>query len=201
MTPAHYLKEMEFYYQKPKPERVGPFLKILADSGQIATSEDRLMLGAFMAELIRSGAIDAEWLARQCQNLGPEARRMAAWSLHLAQSDKEKALLDKLLDATDGHLLWQINASPSPLAKWNPDSEDTVLMMYLGAFMASGNTDYLDAIVGVAIGQGAQANHAASLLYELLPDHPVIAERLRAAGKNASETQKETINLILRRLR
>lgn len=210
----HYACDMEFYYLKPRPEILPGLLRTLASEGVLDHNEKQLMAAAFLAELATRRMISLDALAASTQTLKGEAaadaRRTLAWAAHLAHLPQERQLLDSLLTANDATLLSQIRHSPAPLAAWEVN-EPSVPRMFWGAYMASGDTKWLDRIIDAALsyarlnaaGRQHDADFAASaaaaaLLYDMAPRHARLQERVRERLNGASGAEADTLRLVLR---
>lgn len=197
----HYARDMEFYYQHPRPEILQSLIANLAKNNILSQADKSLMVAAFLAELARTGKINLGKLVDSSQQLNRSAKRTLAWACHLANVKAKDVLTERLLDNHDALLLRQIKSSPAPLEKWAPDSEESVLQMYLGAFMASGNPKWIDEIIDTALKLGGGKPNvptaAAAMLYEYAPRHEAIMARLKKAESEASEQQKQIIKLII----
>lgn len=206
----HYAREMEYYYQKPRPEILKELLPVFSRNGALGKSENRLMLAAFLAELVRKNQIKPQMLVDEANSLGKDARHTVAWCIHLAQTPGEKEYLGRLLNAGEKYLLAQILHSPASLAAWNIRQEKSVLQMYWAAFMASGNSTWLERIIDLALqyarsgdpGRHADADFAtgeaaAASLYDFAPRHPLVAQRLKSRLPAKSPGEQKMIFLIL----
>lgn len=211
---THYARDMEFYYQKPRPEVLPGLLRTLAAQGVLGHGEKRLVAAAFLAELARRRGVSLESLAGSAQALPGEAsvdaRRTLAWAAHLAALPNRQQLLDSLLTDRDATLRGQITRSPAPLSAWQLN-EPSVPRMFWGAYMASGDTAWLDRLLdGVeryarlnAAGRQGEPGFAgnaaaAALLYDMAPRHPGVQERVRARLAGASGPEAAALRLILR---
>lgn len=208
-TPRHYADEMEFFYQKPRPEIIPDLFRSFYRHGILADPEKRLFLAAFLAELARNGQVPLARLQNEAADLGKDAIHTVAWSLHLAQIPEESEILQQFLGEDALVLLSQIKRTPAPLSAWQM-REKAVLQMYWAAFMATGNNFYLDKIIDAALryghlkacGQwGGEAYQvgaaAASSLYELSRRHPKVRQRLEARLLAANASDRQTIGLML----
>lgn len=197
LAPEHYVEAMEFYYKSPRAELIPPMLRSLAQSRFLANGEKRMFTAAFLSGLIQTGALKPASLVGAAQGLGRDARLTAAWALHLAGAG-DKALQD-LLTPGDAPFARQIRQSPASLRDWDPAWENSVLGMYWGAFMSTGNPAWIDGIITAALKFAANGatNRPAASLYEYAPRHPAVAERLRARLPEADSAGKRMIETIL----
>lgn len=212
-----YARRMEYYYQKPQAALLPDVLQKLDAVGMLADGEKRLTVAAFLAECLRRdpaarGAL-ASYIAPVDETAQPPTiRRTLAWAVHLADlpngAEQVRHLLPRRADLT---LREQILASPSPLLRWAVTSEVSVLQMYWAAFMAGGDTAYVDAVIAAACryarlkAAGRQfeedfdrCRQAAASLYEFTPRHPLVrrqVEKAIAASDNPAEVQ--TLRLML----
>lgn len=211
---AHYARDMEFYYQAPRPEILPGLLRTLAGQGVLNHGEKRLVVAAFLAELAARRMASLDELAKGAQAMGGEAgadaRRTLAWAAHLAASPGEQGLLDALLTPRDATLRGHIGRSPSPLSAWAVN-EPTVPRMYWGAYMASGDATWLDRLIDATLryarlnaagrqgepGFAADAA-AAALLYDMAPRHVRVQERVRARLRGTGGAEAGALRLILR---
>lgn len=214
----HYARDMEFYYQRPRPEVLPGLLDALARSGALGHAEKRLMTAAFLAGVLDASTADAAPLAQTLADRavrlegahGRDARHCLAWAIHLARLPDEAALLGRLLGPQDMALKTQICRSPAPLQAWNPESEPAVPRMYWGAFMATGNTALLDALINDALRYGrlnaagrqadpsfAACASAAALLYDMAPRHEAVRERVAQRLAATDGPEARTLRQIL----
>lgn len=205
-----YARDMEFYYQAPRPEILPGLLRTLADEGVLAHGEKRLVVASFLAELAGRNMASLDDLAAGVHATGGEdARRTLAWAAHLARHPQEQRLLDQLLTAHDATLRGHIGRSPAPLSAWTVH-EPTVPRMFWGAYMASGDTAWLDRLIEAALRyarlnaagrQGepdfAACAAAAALLYDMAPRHARLQERIRARLKGMGGVEAATLHRIL----
>ena len=211
---THYARDMEYYYQKPRPEVLPGLLRTLAGQGVLGHGEKRLVTAAFLGELARERKASLEALAQGTQALpgeaGADARRTLAWAAHLAGLPNEAQLVASLLTEKDTTLRGQISRSPAPLSAWQAN-EPAVPRMFWGAYMASGNPLWLDRLLNEAeryarlnaAGRQGEPGFAASaaaaaLLYDMAPRHAAVQERVRARLGGASGAEADALRLILR---
>lgn len=206
----HYSLEMEYYYQKPRPQLPNDILPAFYRNGALGKSENRMMVAAFLAQLVKKGSVQMENIVKDALSLGRDARHTAAWCAHLSQSPGEQNYLAQLLGPGDKYLREQISRTPAPLEAWSINSEKTVVQMYWAAFMASGETLWLDRIIGLALRyarSGDPGRHpdadfaigaeAAASLYDFAPRHPRVVKRLKAALPGKEGGEKKMIDIIL----
>ncbi|MBD5646433.1 MAG: translation initiation factor 2 [Desulfovibrio sp.] len=211
---THYARDMEYYYQKPRPEVLPGLLRTLAGQGVLGHGEKRLVTAAFLAELARERKASLEKLGEGTQAFPGEARadvrRTLAWAAHLAGLADEAQLLASLLTEKDATLRGQISRSPAPLSAWQAN-EPAVPRMFWGAYMASGNPLWLDRLLNEAeryarlnaAGRQGEPGFAASaaaaaLLYDMAPRHAAVKERVRARLAGASGPEADALRLMLR---
>lgn len=206
----HYARDMEFYYQAPRPEILPGLLRTLADEGVLAHGEKRLVVASFLAELAARNMLSLDGLAAGVHGTGGEdARRTLAWAAHLARHPQETRLLDQLLTSHDATLRGHIGRSPAPLSAWAVN-EPTVPRMFWGAYMASGDTAWADRLIDAALRYArlnaagrqnepdfAASAAAAALLYDMTPRHARLQERVRARLAGTSGVEAATLHLIL----
>ena len=132
-----YARDMEFYYQNKRPEVLPGILRSFDGQGVLAQGEKRLMVAAFLAEVLRDDPSARSLLLPPQDGLSQDGRRTLAWVAHLAGLPDETALLGELLSPDDAPLLAQIQSSPASLARWDIYAEKSVLQMYWAAFLAS----------------------------------------------------------------
>lgn len=206
----HYSLEMEYYYQKPRPQLLKDILSAFYRSGALGKSENRMMVAAFLAQLVKKGRVKMDNLIKDALSLGRDARHTVAWCAHLSQTSLEKKYLAQLLGPEDKYLKEQIGRTPAPLEAWSINSEKTVVQMYWAAFMASGETLWLDRIINLALRyarSGDPGRHpdadfaigaeAAASLYDFAPRHPLVVKRLKGALPGKEGGEKKMINIIL----
>lgn len=209
-----YARDMEFYYQDKRPEVLPGILRAFDAQGVLAQGEKRLMVAAFLAEALRRDPSARPRLLPPPDSLSRDGRLTLAWMVHLAGLPDEDSLLAGLLTPEDAPLPTQIRNSPTPLLRWDIYAEKSVLQMYWAAFLASGDTDYLDSIINAALryarlnARGLQQDAvfpvcaaAAASLYELAPRHAAVRARVEQALEGRSGPEADTLRIILRRER
>ncbi|MDE6735149.1 MAG: translation initiation factor 2 [Desulfovibrio sp.] len=211
---THYARDMEFYYQKPRPEVLPGLLRTLATQGVLGHGEKRLVVAAFLGELAAKRKASLEALAEGAKTLpgaaAADARRTLAWAAHLGGLSNERQLLDRLLTPGDATLRAHMGRSPAPLAAWQV-GEPAVPRMFWGAYMASGDAAWLDRLIDAALsyarlnaaGRQGEAGFAgsaaaAALLYDMAPRHASVQERVRTRLAGESGPEADTLRLILR---
>lgn len=211
---AHYARDMEFYYQAPRPEVLPGLLRTLAARGVLGHGEKRLVVASFLAELAARRMASLDELAAGVQAMGgdagADARRTLAWAAHLARVPHERQLQDTLLGPQDATLRGLIGRSPAPLSAWAVN-EPTVPRMFWGAYMASGDAAWLDRLIDSTLHyarlnaagrqgeSGFAANAAAAaLLYDMAPRHPKVQARVRGRLNSVSGAEAAALRLILR---
>lgn len=214
---AAYADSMEFYYRKPQPQLLPTLLQRMDGAGLLADGEKRLLVAAFLGECLRKDpstrSLLQSALAHAGQEPGHNIRRTLAWAVHLAGLSDAPALVRQLLpNRADLTLREHILSTPSPLLRWEATSESSVLHMYWTAFMAGGNTAYVDAVINAtrryarlkASGRQYEddfdlCRQAAASLYEFTPRHALVrrcVEKALAATRNPAEA--DTLRLMLR---
>lgn len=214
---AAYAAGMEYYYRKPQPQLLPTLLQRIDDAGLLADGEKRLLVAAFLGECLRKDASTRSLLQNALAHAGQEPghniRRTLAWAVHLAGLRDAPALVRQLLpNHADLTLREHILSSPSPLLRWKATSESSVLHMYWTAFMAGGNTAYVEAVIDAtrryarlkASGRQYEddfdlCRQAAASLYEFTPRHALVrrcVEKALAATQDPAEIQ--TLRLMLR---
>lgn len=210
MSLPHYAREMEFYYQKPRPKTLPTLFRGLYVGGALDQNDKRLMVAAFFAALALEKKLDLKSLEPLARSLGDDALKTLAWSVHLANLKNGDALVQSLLGGNQ-LLIRQIGESPAPLDKWAPLAEPATLQMYWTAFMATGKNIWLDDIIKSALeygrlkSQGRWQEHdyqvgrlAASSLFEFSKTHPRVRQRLQYFLKNSKNgAQRELLRQIL----
>ena len=204
-------RDMEFYYQRKNPEVLPSMLRAFDRQGKFAHGEIRLMVGAFLATVLRENPKAASRVLPPESSMSHDGRRALAWMTHLAGLANEGELLASLLTGADAALHAQIRNSPNNLLKWDIYKEKSVLQMYWAAYFASGGNAFLDAIVGAALRysrlNSAGRQHdaafpvcaaAAASLYELAPRHADVRARLSQTLGRTSGAESETLRVILR---
>ena len=208
---THYARDMEFYYQKPRPETLAGILRTFDSQGTLSDNRKQLTLAAFFAQVLRSDHTARQYLLPMPDSIGRDGRRTMAWAVHLAQLPDETALMDHLLTNQESLLRAQIAKSPAPLTAWDIRSEKTVVQMFWTAFLAAGDTQLLDRIVETALryahlqAMGMQntrdfavCSSAAASLYDMTPRHPIVRARLENLLPHYSGPEAETLRTILR---
>ena len=214
---AAYAASMEYYYRKPQPRLLPTLLQRMDGAGLLADGEKRLLVAAFLGECLRHDAslrrMVASAQAQAGEERGRNIRRTLAWAVHLAGLRDAPALVRQLLPShADLTLRDHILSTPSPLLRWQATSESSVLHMYWTAFMASGNTAYVEAIIDAtrryarlkASGRQYEddfdlCRQAAASLYEFTPRHTLVrrcVEKALAATRDPAEAS--TLRLMLR---
>lgn len=207
----HYMREMEFYYQNPRPEILGPLLQNLNSKRLLASGENRFMLAAFLAELARNGKLNLREFVNRHKAMGKDVSHALAWAVHLSGLPDEDALLKQILDSNEKPFLAQIRRAPRRLLSWPLSAEKSVLQMYWTAFMASGDPAYPDAIIQSALNLARRQDSpsrqadphgtgsaAAASLYDFAPSHKIVRERVMASLKGKRGNEEKILKMILR---
>lgn len=206
----HYAREMEFYYQKERPEILNQLFQNFYKNGILAKGENRLMLAAFFAELVKKGKLRLDDFIAQNAGLGKDARHTLAWTSHLSGIANEEAYLNKVLGNDEKALREQIKHSPRQLSSWSLNSEKSVIQMYWAAYMACGNPQYPEAILACALNFARSQNSpsaqrdphgtgsaAAASLYDLALRHPAVKARAQELLASKSGNEKLILRMIL----
>lgn len=209
---ASYAREMEFFYKVNDLDSLPGIISGLDKANAFAHGEKRLLVAAFLAEIIRNNSGARKKVMKLSANVSRYARHMLAWALHLSGTPDAQVKNDLLSHRDDLGLLSQIESTSRDLADWNLYSEPSVLQMYWGAFMGGGKNLYLDSIIEAALryarlneaGRQKDADFAvcakaAASLYELAPRHPVIIKRISEKLKGLSGAEAKTLRMILRK--
>lgn len=213
---AAYAASMEYYYRKPQPRLLPVLLQRMEGAGLLANGEKRLLVAAFLGECLRNDAslrgMVASAQAQAGEQTGRDLRRTLAWAVHLAGLRDAPALVRQLLPShADLTLRDHILSTPSPLLRWQATSESSVLHMYWTAFMAGGNTAYVEAIIDAtrryarlkASGRQYEddfdlCRQAAASLYEFTPRHALVRRCVEEALKTTKEpAEARTLRLML----
>lgn len=213
---AAYATSMEYYYRKPQPQLLPTLLQRMDGAGLLADGEKRLLVAAFLGECLHNDASLRRMISSPLTQGGTEnghnIRRTLAWAVHLAGLRDAPALVRQLLpDRADQTLREHILSTPTPLLRWTVTSESSVLHMYWAAFMAGGNTAYVEAVIAAACRYGRLAadgrqyeedfdlcRQAAASLYEFTPRHESVrrcVEKALKATQNPAEAK--TLRLML----
>lgn len=194
---------MEFWYQKPQPEKIKPMLQGMFANGILNLPENQMLFGAFFSRLLRQGQVKWIDLRGWLPANSPEARHMLAWAAHL--SPLPAAELDDSLIGDDNYFATQLHKFPADLRKW-PVNEPAILNMFWGAFMADGNPEWLDKVIDrvFAVNQPvaqrnaiATAKAAASSLWKYTRRHPKVEARLRERAEKSSGGDKALLEYLL----
>lgn len=194
----HYALEMEYYYQKPRPEMLAPMLASFERTSFLANAEKRMFIASFLASLALDRQLDLNSLVSVSS--GRDARLTLAWAAHLCDAPNEEAFLGKLLDDKEALAATHIRQSPAPLSEWDPAWEKSSLNMFWAAFMATGQNLWLDRIINTALGYAHNrkgGSEAAASLYDYAPRHATVRNRLLIAKQKAKGREKEVIDIIL----
>lgn len=193
----HYAQDMEFYYLKPRPASIDPLLRKLSGAGALALPENRLMLAAFLSRLSRAKSLDLAKLIENNLDSSRDIKRTLAWSARLAALKNEDEALDKLLGKNDEVLYRQIKSMPRELERWRIDGR-AALRTRLAAFMADGDSRWLDDIIRAAISRRGPSQYAAAIIYEYAPRHPALVERAREAMTRVNPDARRLLRQTLR---
>lgn len=204
-------RDMEFYYQRSNPVVLPSMLRAFERAKKFAQPENRMMVAAFLAEVVRADSKALDVILPLAQELGADGRRMLAWMAHLAALPNEGDLLQQLLGPYDGTLRRMILQSPRKIAQWDFYSEKTVLNMFWATYFATQNTACLDAIIKASLryarlnARGHQKDRvfplcqaAAASLYEMSPRHESVRKRVAETLAGLSGPEADTLQVILR---
>lgn len=209
-TLVHYSMDMEFYYERPRPEIIPAMLRDFEREGVLAIAEKRMMVAAFLAEAMSRYPDVASSVAGLDRGLGRDGRATLAWAVRLSGLPDSSPWLEELLNGAPQALSSQIRHAATPLAAWRLTSEKSVLQMYWGAFMASGDRDWVLKIVRAACvyarlnARGRQRDPefavcraAAASLYEMAPRHATVRTCVSEALSDASGPEAQALGLIM----
>lgn len=199
-APIHYAVEMEYFYQKPKSGVINDILKSFVKSGYLNKSEYQLMVAAFLSEIIKNKMIQPDELLMLDIAHNSSYLKTIAWSLHLANKKEYLTVLGN----DSKTLIKQISSTPPILLNWDINKEVSILRMYWTAFMASGNTQYIDKIIESALIYATKKEkappacvQAAASLYDYAPRHPKVLERLKYYYNNQKDEYKSILSTII----
>ena len=204
-------RDMEFYYQRSNPVVLPSMLRAFERAKKFAQPENRMMVAAFLAEVVRADARALDVLLPLAKELGADGRRTLAWMAHLAALPNEGELLQQWLGPLDEILKRMILQSPRKIAQWDFYGEKTVLNMFWASYFATQNTACLDAIIQATLryarlnARGRQKDRvfplcqaAAASLYEMSPRHEGVRKRIAAALAGLTGPEADTLQVILR---
>lgn len=193
MGMEHFAAQLEYYYQKPRPEKLALIISRLNESGALNRADNRLMIAAFLSELSRAGKLDLQNFASfRDKNM----RHTLLWSAKLAGDKVYDRLSTRILATKDAALKRQLEVTPSSLKKW--PLEPSVTRMYISAFMANGDPKWIEELIDAAFHpDDAISRSARALLYDSASRHPIIRRTLEQRSKKGSEEEKEILDLIL----
>ena len=204
-------RDMEFYYQRSNPVVLPSMLRAFERANKFAQPENRMMVAAFLAEVVRTDSKALDAILPLAKELGADGRRTLAWMAHLAALPNEGDLLQQLLGPYDGTLKRMIVQSPRNISQWDFYGEKTVLNMFWATYFATQNTACLDAIIQASLryarlnARGHQKERvfplcqaAAASLYEMSPRHEGVRKRVAATLAGLSGPEADTLQVILR---
>ena len=205
-----FAKDMEFYYLNKNHEILKGLIRTLDNNKILSQGDKKLMLAAFLAEIIKESPDIKNLLLSTKNTLSRDGKRTLAWMLHLANISLSQRDFNNLLDKNDTILIKQIKNSPKNLLDWNIYNEKSILNMYWGAYFATGKNIFLDPIINAALkyaylnSSGLQHDHkypvsqsAAATLYEMTPRHAHIYDRVKEILATKSGVEAETLKTIL----
>lgn len=198
-SPVHYYEEMEKYYQKPRPEMLAGILQVFGMGGILANAKKRMFLAAFLSELVKNSQVGLDDLAAGNFSRA-DVRATLAWIAHLSGCKPDKVAA--LLGLENNILMNQILNTPQELRAWNPEWEESTVDMYWGAFMATGDRYWVDAIITAALnfassGKGKPGRYAAATLYDYLPRHEKIGSIVRGYAHTSNPAHKAMLRQLL----
>ena len=206
----HYARDMEFYYEQPRPESLIQLLRGLERAGVLGNAEKRMMVAAFLGEAMSRDKAAASSLRASGQQLGQQATQTLAWAVRLGNPPQAAEWLAGLLMGASEILRGQIMACPASLASWDITRETSVLQMYWGAFMASGRREWVAEIVRAACVYArlnasgrprdpafSVCRAAAASLYEMAPRHAAVRACVADALRTASGAEATALTIIL----
>lgn len=203
MGSQHYAEIMEFYYKNPRSDILLPMFQAFGRSNFLGDAKKRMFVAAFFAEIVKKGKFNLEVLVQEARSLDKESRATVAWIIHLSGRPEANKLLRQVIRPEEDTLFEQIRHAPSRLTDWNPLAEEAVLNMFWAAFMATGESKWLDIIINAALGYAhgkiaPGARKAAASLYEYAPRHPLIKQRIANKIAHARGEEKVMLESILK---
>lgn len=196
-SPQHYSLEMQEYYLRPRPKILVEILPVFGRAGILANARKRMLIVGFMAPLVRDARIDLPSLAASAGDL-PEARDVLAWIAHLAGCGEPEVIRYAGSKTLQEHIL----KMPQRLDAWDPLWEDSVVDMYWGAFMATGERVWLEGIIAAALeyasaGRPEAGRYAAATLYDYIPGNEQIAAAIRTHLEKGNPAHQDVLEHIL----
>lgn len=205
---AHYANIVEFWYQKPDPDKLFPLLRTFNEKKLLDRPETQLFFGSFLSRLLGRGEIDKEELLIWTEPLGRTGARICLWAFHLANIPAAFTEESGLLSRSGEIFNSQVKKTPPDLAAWSMD-EPAIVNMFWSAFMADGNIKWVERIIETALklnksGNDKSANtaaHAAAAsLWQYAPRHQKVRQALQIAAAKASGQDKKFFATILKNL-
>lgn len=195
--PFQYAREMEYYYITPRKNFIKPLLRAFATSKWLSKSENRLVLAAFLSEILKKNqtVITQDMLS---EKMDMDILQTIAWAYHLAGQDN-LAIFNLIANPL---LQSQIQSTPANLVHWEISQDAIVPQMFMAAFLASGKSAYLEKLIRETATNKSSGTMAAALLYDFAPRHPEIVRQIAAflESRPSSATRKK-LELILNHAR
>ena len=139
-----------YYYQKPHPEQVIPFLQWMDKKGLLSDKAARPPMIAFFSIIFHDNPkLLPQWM-EEFNNLGPDTRKMCWLALQYSYSelatDYFKRMLTEVSDE-DKPFIAKILTTDAPSILESEIHYVYQLDMLWGCFLASGDTRYVDKII------------------------------------------------------
>ena len=186
---AQYGRDVEYYYQRPRPEVLGGMLRAMDAARIFAVPDKRLTLAAFFAEIFRRNSAQ-EALLRQ-EALSAEGQSMLDEASALAGVRGKPELLP-------------------PLLKKDILQDATHVSMCWAGFGASGDVRYVDALIAAAADFARRnaarlpqdlrfrvGQEAARTLFDYARRHPLVMRRCVEARASAAPDAAEMLRRVV----
>lgn len=196
---GHYANVMEFWHQKPQPELLRPLLRTLTEKGQLAMPEKQMFLGAFFSRLLSRGELSWRDFAQYCAGLPASGKRACAWAAHLGGIPEQEMTRAGFLDGSEALFAVQLRKTPENLRAWTP-REPAIIQMFWAAFMADGDSAWLEPVLACALGENCQpaaSRAAAASFWEYAPRHGEAADLLKARLARADSRERKLLEAML----
>ncbi|GHT90486.1 hypothetical protein AGMMS49545_04110 [Betaproteobacteria bacterium] len=195
-SPDEFMLWIENYVEHPEPERIPAAFGSIQSAALIRISPDFVpILGGFFAAAFQHHPERvADWVAAMARDLNADSTPVFLQTMFLADSSEMGEVVARQPEQFQNPRFLPLFKS---FAELTPIDGENAILIWLGAFLMSGDAAPVEHIIGALHGQTQASRKAFQILANLVPKSP----RLRAICENALHTTDDSqLAEVLRQL-